>query len=99
MGRSRSLLPEKSLYKPMEETYIKDKNMGGISAEEYARQIVPAFIKSNNRAWLWAGGSVWFCRLVDAFFGNTGFDGFLSNLFGLTEFSATIKSSKAVKIS
>ncbi|KAK0195955.1 hypothetical protein F5146DRAFT_1133398 [Armillaria mellea] len=70
----------------------KAKGGGAMSAEDYAKNVVPEALKANPRAWLWEGSKSWFVWTVDTFLPRTAFDNMMKGWYGMDHIHSELQT-------
>ncbi|KAJ3783876.1 hypothetical protein GGU10DRAFT_359688 [Lentinula aff. detonsa] len=88
------LLPENSLYKPMELSYLeKRQQMSKVKAtptSQYAQRVASEVIKPKPRVWFWLANMSSVSWFLNSFFPRNLLDRIMAKQFGLNEFASRI---------
>jgi 1-acylglycerone phosphate reductase len=91
------VLPETSLYLPIEEYFKKRQgfsNANAIPNELYAKRVVSAVVGARRGGWFWKGNFASRCWLISTFLWKTFFDPFMARMFGLNELKKIIQGKR-----
>ncbi|KAE9408814.1 NAD(P)-binding protein [Gymnopus androsaceus JB14] len=91
------LLPNNSLYKPMEPAYLEKRTqlsqVNTTPTSEYAQHVVTEVLKSNPRAWFWTAKMSFVAWFVDTFVPINFVLPMMAKEYGLVDFASRISSS------
>ncbi|KAK5014452.1 NADPH-dependent 1-acyl dihydroxyacetone phosphate reductase [Cryomyces antarcticus] len=86
IARTERMLPEGSLYVPIEEEYqrrTKHSQEGAMPNEAYARSVVSQVLKPSPPKWVWEGNKAWLVWFIDAFLPKGFMDLVFTRMFNL----------------
>ncbi|TRM70476.1 hypothetical protein BD626DRAFT_533720 [Schizophyllum amplum] len=96
--RPKGGLPENSIYKPVEETYIKNMEHfqdNAISREVFAKGVVDEAMKQWPSTWFWSGNQSTLVWLMTTFGKRTAFDGMMSKANGFDKLAEIVRAKRS----